>query len=63
MPHLSWILLALVDPCFWFPDLGAAHIYLLDFIPDNLPELKETIQQKYPDVRVSICSTFMGNSG
>jgi len=32
---------------------GATHLYLLDFVPDNLPELKETIQKKYPDVKVS----------
>lgn len=34
------------------PDPGAAHLYLLDFVPNNLPELKETIQKKYPDVKV-----------
>jgi len=37
---------------FLVPDPGAAHLYLLDFVPDNLPELKETIQNKYPDVKV-----------
>lgn len=37
---------------FLVPDPGAAHLYLLDFVPDNLPELKETIQKKYPDVKV-----------
>ena len=36
------------------PDPGAAHLYLLDFVPDNLPELKETIRQRYPDVKVSV---------
>jgi len=34
------------------PDPGATRLYLLDFVPDNLPELKETIQEKYPDVKV-----------
>jgi len=37
---------------FLAPDPGATHLYLLDFVPDNLPELKETIQKKYPDVKV-----------
>jgi hypothetical protein len=37
---------------FLVPDPGAAHLYLSDFVPDNLPDLKETIQQKYPDVKV-----------
>ena len=37
---------------FLVPDPGATHLYLLDFVPDNLPELKETIQTKYPDVKV-----------
>ena len=32
--------------------LGARHLYLLDFDPTNLPDLKSTIQQKYPDVKV-----------
>lgn len=36
------------------PDPGAKHLYLLDFVPDNLPELKETIQRKYPDVKVRL---------
>lgn len=36
-----------------FAHEGATHLYLLDFVPDHLPELKETIQQKYPDVKVT----------
>jgi len=44
--------MSIVDPYFWSPDPGAAHLYLSDFVPDNLPELKETIQKKYPDVKV-----------
>ena len=31
---------------------GAKHLYLLDFDKTNLPELKATIEKKYPDVRV-----------
>lgn len=34
------------------PASGAKHLYLLDFVPDNLPGLKETIQKKYADVEV-----------
>ena len=37
---------------FLVPDPGATHLYLLDFVADNLPELKKTIQKKYPDVKV-----------
>lgn len=33
---------------------GAKHLYLLDFDPTNLPELKSTIEKKYPDVKVGI---------
>ncbi|OBZ68037.1 3-oxoacyl-[acyl-carrier-protein] reductase FabG [Grifola frondosa] len=32
---------------------GAQHLYLLDFDPTNLPDLKATIEQKYPDVKVT----------
>ena len=31
---------------------GARHLYLLDFDGTNLPELKATIESKYPDVKV-----------
>ncbi|KAL4080299.1 hypothetical protein V8B97DRAFT_2002761 [Scleroderma yunnanense] len=31
----------------------ARHLYLLDFCPDHLPELESTIQQLYPDVKVT----------
>ena len=34
------------------PAPGATHLYLLDFVPDNLPGLKEMVQKKYPDVKV-----------
>jgi hypothetical protein len=37
---------------FLTPDPGATHLYLLDFVPDNLLGLKEVIQTKYPDVKV-----------
>ncbi|KAH0588999.1 hypothetical protein H2248_004779 [Termitomyces sp. 'cryptogamus'] len=33
---------------------GAKHLYLIDFDPTNLPELKESIQEQYPDVRVTV---------
>ncbi|KAF9647310.1 NAD(P)-binding protein [Thelephora ganbajun] len=36
-----------------FAHEGAAHLYLLDLVPHNLPELKETIQKKYPGVKVT----------
>ncbi|KAH9935338.1 uncharacterized protein B0H18DRAFT_975430 [Fomitopsis serialis] len=32
---------------------GAAHLYLIDFDPTNLPDLKSTIEQKYPDVKAT----------
>lgn len=37
------------DGLFW---AGAKHLYLIDFDPTNLPNLKESIQKKYPDVQV-----------
>lgn len=33
-------------------DIGAAHLYLIDFDPTNLPNLKSTIEERYPDVKV-----------
>ncbi|KAG6903011.1 hypothetical protein C0995_007444 [Termitomyces sp. Mi166 len=35
-----------------FAHEGAKHLYLMDFDPTNLPELKETIEKLYPDVQV-----------
>ncbi|KAK1232328.1 hypothetical protein PQX77_004533 [Marasmius sp. AFHP31] len=32
---------------------GAAHLYLVDLDPTNLPDLKSTIAEKYPDVKVT----------
>jgi hypothetical protein len=32
--------------------VGAKHLYLLDYDPTNLPNLRETIEQRYPDVKV-----------
>jgi NAD(P)-dependent dehydrogenase (short-subunit alcohol dehydrogenase family) len=32
---------------------GAQHLYLLDFSPENLPDLKSTIRESYPDVKVT----------
>jgi len=36
-----------------FAHEGAAHIYLIDFDPTNLPNLKSTIEEKYPDVKAT----------
>ncbi|KZT19059.1 NAD(P)-binding protein [Neolentinus lepideus HHB14362 ss-1] len=36
-----------------FAHEGAHHLYLLDFMKDNLPNLKETIEKSYPDVKVT----------
>ena len=33
---------------------GARHLYLADYDPTNLPELKATIQKTYPDVKVGL---------
>ncbi|KAJ8696728.1 hypothetical protein PTI98_006574 [Pleurotus ostreatus] len=32
---------------------GAKHLYLLDYDPQNLPNLKSTIEKSYPDVKVT----------
>jgi NAD(P)-dependent dehydrogenase (short-subunit alcohol dehydrogenase family) len=32
---------------------GAQHLYLIDFSPENLPNLKSTIEKSYPDVKVT----------
>lgn len=39
---------------------GARHLYLLDFDGTNLPDLKSTIEGKYPDVKVcaELCKTL-----
>jgi len=36
-----------------FAHESAKHLYLLDFDGSNLPDLKSTIEQKYPDVSVT----------
>jgi len=36
----------------WTRILGAVHLYLIDFSPENLPNLKSTIERSYPDVKV-----------
>ncbi|KAJ7680442.1 hypothetical protein DFH06DRAFT_973326 [Mycena polygramma] len=36
-----------------FAHEGAKHLYLIDFDPTNLPDLKATIEQRYPDVKVT----------
>ncbi|KAF9222687.1 NAD(P)-binding protein [Gyrodon lividus] len=36
-----------------FAHEGAQHLYLMDFAPQNLPDLKSTIQKSYPDVKVT----------
>ncbi|KAI9442202.1 sex determination protein tasselseed-2 [Lactarius indigo] len=37
-----------------FAHEGARHLYLLDFAGDNLPNLKSTIEEQYPDVKVTV---------
>jgi len=37
-----------------FAHEGARHLYLLDFAGDNLPNLKSTIEEQYPDVKATI---------
>ncbi|KAH9176331.1 sex determination protein tasselseed-2 [Lactarius sanguifluus] len=37
-----------------FAHEGARHLYLLDFAGDNLPNLKSTIEERYPDVKVTV---------
>ncbi|KAI9061665.1 NAD-P-binding protein [Trametes sanguinea] len=36
-----------------FAHEGARHLYLSDFDPTNLPDLKQTIERTYPDVKVT----------
>jgi NAD(P)-dependent dehydrogenase (short-subunit alcohol dehydrogenase family) len=36
-----------------FAHEGAKHLYLMDFFPDNLPDLKSSIQNSYPDVKIT----------
>ncbi|KAF8161198.1 hypothetical protein B0H34DRAFT_781794 [Crassisporium funariophilum] len=36
-----------------FAHEGAKHLYLIDYDPKNLPDLKSTIENKYPDVKVT----------
>ena len=36
--------------------LGAKHLYLLDFDETNLPDLKQAIENKYPDVKAGLLS-------
>ncbi|EJF65174.1 NAD(P)-binding protein [Dichomitus squalens LYAD-421 SS1] len=37
-----------------FAHEGARHLYLADYDPTNLPELKSTIGKAYPDVKVTV---------
>lgn len=41
--------------------IGAKHLYLIDFDGTNLPNLKETIEKKYPDVKVRITAPSLGH--
>jgi len=36
-----------------FAHEGAQHLYVIDFAPENLPDLKDTIEGLYPDVKVT----------
>jgi NAD(P)-dependent dehydrogenase (short-subunit alcohol dehydrogenase family) len=37
-----------------FAHEGAQHLYLLDFSGENLPNLKSTIEEQYPDVKATV---------
>ncbi|KAI1796517.1 NAD(P)-binding protein [Ganoderma leucocontextum] len=37
-----------------FAHEGARHLYLTDYHPTNLPDLKSTIEKAYPDVKVTV---------
>lgn len=36
-----------------FAHEGARHLYCLDYVDTNLPDLKSTIEKAYPDVKVT----------
>jgi NAD(P)-dependent dehydrogenase (short-subunit alcohol dehydrogenase family) len=36
-----------------FAHEGAQHLYLIDFSPENLPNLKDIVENSYPDVKVT----------
>ena len=38
--------------------IGAKHLYLVDYDETNLPNLKSTIEGKYPDVKVNPLKTI-----
>jgi len=40
---------------------GARHLYLLDFSPENLPDLKSTIGKSYSDVKVGVYGSLLGS--
>lgn len=46
---------------FLFAHEGATHLYLLDFSPENLPELKSAIENSYPDVKVTTIQADAAN--
>ncbi|KAI0266826.1 sex determination protein tasselseed-2 [Gloeopeniophorella convolvens] len=37
-----------------FAHEGAEHLYLVDFSGENLPNLKSTIEERYPDVKATV---------
>lgn len=43
------------------PSLGARHLYLSDYDPTNLPDLKATIEKAYPDVKVRLTPLVVRN--
>lgn len=47
------VFLQLLYDLMWIFCTGAEHLYLIDFSPDNLPNLKSTIENLYSDVKVS----------
>lgn len=36
-----------------FAHEGACHLYLVDYCPDNLPDLESNLKQSYPEVKVT----------
>jgi NAD(P)-dependent dehydrogenase (short-subunit alcohol dehydrogenase family) len=55
-------ILSLTQACVPFLVPGAKHLYLLDFVPENLPNLKSTIEKQYPDVKACLTTALMNTA-
>jgi len=59
VPLLSYLLGKVLGDCVRLRvdvkiySLGARHLYLMDYVGENLANLKESIESKYPDVKVT----------